>query len=119
MFSFLVFGGFIKTMEQTVNVSVVVGGVAALECDVRVRVPLPTIEWSDSAGTTFTDEQFLEGGRYLYIPEVTGGARVVNGTVAVFSKSCSILNNTLSNIHHYRASTYVLTLLILLEEITP
>ena len=73
MFSFLVFGGFIKTMEQTVNVSVVVGGVAALECDVCVRVPLPTIEWSDSAGTTFTDEQFLEGGRYLYIPEVTGG----------------------------------------------
>ena len=73
MFSFLVFGGFINTIERTVNVSVVVGGVAALECDVRVSVPLPTIEWSDSAGNTFTDEQLLEGGRYLYIPEVTGG----------------------------------------------
>ena len=45
--------------------SVVVGEVPALECDVRVSVPLPTIEWSDSAGTTFTDEQLLEGGRYL------------------------------------------------------
>ena len=214
MFSFLVFGGFINTIERTVNVSVVVGGVAALECDVRVSVSLPTIEWSDSA--TFTDEQLLEGGRYLYIPEVTAGhidrtyncrvgmnaapttyrlvgdlpadiikeykpigdligrvgeelsfsyiatshdggnirevsmhcrynpgnevistrgligtftvpeptegvgvlnigctvftagagTRVVNGTVAVFSKSCSMLNDTLGNIHYYRASTY-------------
>ena len=52
--------------------SVVVGGVAALECGVRVSVPLPTIEWSDSVGTKFTDEQLLEGGRYLYISEVTG-----------------------------------------------
>ena len=57
-------------IERTVDVSVVVDGVAALECDVFVSVPL---EWSDSAGTTFTDEQFLEGGQYLYIPEVTGG----------------------------------------------
>ena len=71
MFSFLVFGGFINTIERTVNVSVVVDGVVALECDVRVSVPLPTIEWSDSARTRFTDEQLLEGGRYLYIPEVT------------------------------------------------
>ena len=73
MFSFLVFGGFINSTERTVDVSVVVGGVAALECDVRVSVPLPTIEWSDSAGTTFTDEQLLEGGQYLYILEVTSG----------------------------------------------
>ena len=71
MFSFLVFGGFINSTERTVDVSVVVGGVAALECDVRVSVPLPTIEWSYSADTAFTDEQLLEGGRYLYIPEVT------------------------------------------------
>ena len=206
-------------VERTVDVSVVVGGVAALECDVRVTVPLPTIGWFDSAETIFTDEQLLEGGRYLYIPEVTGdhinrtyhcqagmnvapttyklvgnlpadiikeykpignligrvgeklsfsyiasshgvsqdgnirevsmncvynpgdeeistrgligtftvpeptegvgilnirctlftpsaGTRVVNGTVAVFSKSCSMLNNTLGNIHYYRTSTY-------------
>ena len=60
-------------VERTVDVSVVVGGVAALECDVGVSVPLPTIEWSDSVGTTFSNEQLLEGGRYLYIPQVTGG----------------------------------------------
>ena len=213
LFSFLVFGGFINTVERTVDVSVVVGGVAALECDVCVSVPLPTIEWSDNVGTTFTDEQLLEGGLYLYIPKVTtghigqtyncrvgtnvapttyrlvgdlpadtfeeykhigdligmvgeelsfsyiatshdgvnimeismncrynpgnvlistrgligtfrvpeptegvgvlniqfitgAGTQLINGTVAVFSKSCSMLNDTLSNIHYYRASTY-------------
>ena len=58
---------------------------------------------------TFTVPEPTEGVGVLNIQctlfAPSAGTQVVNGTVAVFSKSCNMLNN-ICNIQYYRASTY-------------
>ena len=48
------------------DVSVVIGGAVALECDVRMGNPTPKIEWRGY----LNESKMLEGGRYLYIPRL-------------------------------------------------
>ena len=85
MFSFTVFDGFRQPNPTPVQLATTIdqnlGGSIALECDFRDSKPRPTVQWFMNNVSMIAEDQdqnrilYLEGGRYLFIRELTMAQR--------------------------------------------
>ena len=98
-----VFEGFENTTTRTVVETTIVGGPVALRCDFQAVNPPLTVQWyannallNEVAGEVL----FLDGGRYLYIQELTVDQREMR-------YHCEVLNKFLRA--RRSPTTYVLT----------
>ena len=75
------FGGFRSTNVVEEVTETVVGGAVAIECDFKASNPPPIVQWYGD-GIAINESKnlmvrYLEGGRYLYIEQVSAAQRMM------------------------------------------